>query len=229
MDAVVHGFPVTPRTGLQVEINALWYNAILFSLQIAGQTGDKKFIGEWEQISKLAGASFIQTFWSEEKKHLADYVDGDYKDFTVRPNQVIAASMEQTPLTRDMIKMVLDVVESELLTPRGLRTLSPKNENYKGIYQGNQEERDLAYHQGTAWPWLLQHFAEAYLKIHKKSGLSLVKKIYEGFEEVMTDYGIGSISEIYDGDPPHEAKGAVSQAWSVAALLRIRRLMEPCL
>lgn len=226
MDAVVHGFPVTPRTGMQVEINALWYNAILFSLQIAGKSGDTRFTGEWEQVSKLTGTSFIQTFWSEEKKYLADYVDGDYKDFTVRPNQVIAASMEYTPLTKDMIKMVLDVVEGELLTPRGLRTLTPTNENYKGVYRGNQEERDLAYHQGTAWPWLLQHFAEAYLKIHKNSGLSLVKKIYEGFEEVMTDYGIGSVSEIYDGDPPHEARGALSQAWSVAALLRIRKLIE---
>jgi len=226
MDAVVHGFPVTPRTGMPVEINGLWYNDIVFSMQIAEKSGDTRFRSEWEEVSKRAGTSFVQTFWNEEKKYLADYVDGDYKDFTVRPNQVIAASLEHTPLTKDMIKMILDIVEGELLTPRGLRTLSPKNENYKGVYEGNQEERDLAYHQGTVWPWLLQHFAEAYLKIHKKSGLSLIKNIYEGFEEVMTESGIGSISEIYDGDPPHEAKGAVSQAWSVATLLRIKKLME---
>jgi predicted glycogen debranching enzyme len=226
MDAVVHGFPVTPRTGMPVEINALWYNAVLFSMEIAGKSGDLKYCQEWGPVANLTGVSFIQTFWDAGRQYLADYVDGNFKDLTVRPNQVIAASMEYTPLTKDMIKTILDIVEAELLTLRGLRTLSPTNENYKGVYRGNQEERDLAYHQGTVWPWLLQHFAEAYLKIHKKSGLSLIRKLYEGFEEVMTEHGIGSVSEIYDGDPPHQARGAVSQAWSVAALLRIRKLME---
>ena len=125
-----------------------------------------------------------------------------------------------------MKKSILDVVEGELLTPRGLRTLSPKNPAYKGIYKGKQESRDEAYHQGTVWPWLLEHFCEAYLEIHKKSGLSLVKKLYSGFEEEMNRNGIGSVSEIYDGDPPHEGRGAISQAWSVSALLRIRRMIK---
>jgi glycogen debranching enzyme len=134
--------------------------------------------------------------------------------------------MKYSPLSLEMKKSVLDVVESELLTPRGLRTLSPKNPDYKGIYEGNQESRDEAYHQGTVWPWLLEHFCEAYLQIHKHSGLSLVKKLYYGFEEEMNRNCVGSISEIYDGDPPHKGRGAISQAWSVAALLRIRRMIK---
>ena len=112
------------------------------------------------------------------------------------------------------------------MTPQGLRTLSPKNPLYKGIYEGKQEIRDEAYHQGTVWPWLLEHFCATYLKIYKTSGLSLVKKLYYGFEEDMNVNGIGSVSEIYDGDPPHKGKGAISQAWSVAALLRIRRMIK---
>ncbi|NJO89844.1 MAG: amylo-alpha-1,6-glucosidase, partial [Chloroflexia bacterium] len=119
-----------------------------------------------------------------------------------------------------------DVVQSELLTPKGLRTLSPKSELYIGIYQGNQEERDRAYHQGTVCPWLIGHFCQAYLKVHKNSGLHLVKNLYLGFEEEMTNGGIGTIAEIYDGDPPHEAKGAVSQAWSVAELLRLKTIID---
>ena len=134
--------------------------------------------------------------------------------------------MKYSPLTVEMKKSILDIVERELLTPRGLRTLSPKNPAYKGVYEGNQESRDEAYHQGTVWPWLLEHFCEAYLSIHKQSGLSLVKKLYYGFEDEMNKNGIGSISEIYDGYPPHEGKGAISQAWSVSALLRIRRMIK---
>ena len=134
--------------------------------------------------------------------------------------------MKYSPLRAEMKKSILDVVEKELLTPRGLRTLSPKNPAYKGVYAGNQESRDEAYHQGTVWPWLLEHFCEAYLQIHKQSGLSMVRKIYYGFEEEMNRNGIGSISEIYNGDPPHAGRGAISQAWSVAALLRIRRMIK---
>ena len=129
-------------------------------------------------------------------------------------------------LSPEQMKAVVDVVNQELLTPKGLRTLSPKNPMYKGIYQGSQEDRDMAYHQGTVWPWLLEHFCEGYLRVYKESGKSLVKKIYDGFEEDMTIHGIGSVSEIYDGNPPHKPKGAISQAWSIAALLRIEKMLE---
>jgi len=226
MDAVVNGKPVTPRIGYPVEINALWYNAIEFSLELARDANDRDFVKDWGGLPTKIQESFINNFWSSDKNYLADYVKGEFKDFAVRPNQVLAASLEYSPINEEMKKAVLDVIKSELLTSKGLRTLSPKNPSYKGRYEGNQEERDLCYHQGTVWPWLLEHFCEAYLKLYKASGVALVKKIYDAFEEDMTLHGIGTISEIYDGNPPHHPRGAISQAWSVAALLRISRMLE---
>jgi glycogen debranching enzyme len=125
-----------------------------------------------------------------------------------------------------MKKSILDVVQGELLTPRGLRSLSPNDENYKGVCEGNHEKRLKAYHQGTVWPWFLEHYAKGFLDVHKKAGQSHVKNIYEGFEEEMTTRGIGSISEIYDGNPPHFGRGAISQATGVAALLKISEMIE---
>jgi glycogen debranching enzyme len=139
---------------------------------------------------------------------------------------MIATSMKYSPLDPDQKKLILDVIEKELVTPRGLRTLSPKNPQYVGIYSGDQEERDSAYHQGTVWPWLLEHYVRGYLEIHKNSGLPLVEKLYAGFQEVISEYGIGSIGEIFDGDPPHNPVGTISQAWSVAALLQISNMID---
>ena len=226
MDAVVYDSPVTQRDGTPVEISALWYNGIRFALELAEIAGEKKFIDEWKDIPGLIEESFVPVFWYEEGGYLADCVKNGVQDIAVRPNQIIAAAMDHSPLSAEMKKSILDVVEGELLTPKGLRTLSPKNPQYKGVYKGKQEIRDEAYHQGTVWPWLLEHFCATYLKIHKTTGLSLVKKLYSGFEEDMNVNGIGSISEIYDGDPPHKGRGAISQAWSVAALLRIRRMIK---
>jgi predicted glycogen debranching enzyme len=226
MDAIVAGKPVTPRIGMPVEINALWYNAIMFSLEMAKLDNDNDFINEWGNLPELIKKCFIEIFWDEKKGYLADYVNGDYKDWSVRPNQVFATSLPFTMLDEETIRAILKVVEKELLTPRGLRTLSPKNPLYKGVYAGNQAERDNAYHQGTVWPWLLGHFVEGYLKIHGKSGLNFVKNIYEGFQTEVNRYGIGSIPELYDGDPPHNPCGAISQAWSVAELLRINQLIK---
>jgi predicted glycogen debranching enzyme len=226
MDAVVHGKPVTPRIGYAVEINALWYNAIVFSLELAHRAGDKKFISNWKDWPAKIGKSFVETFWDPEKGYLADCVNGECKDWAVRPNQVIAASLKYSPIDDEMKKALLDVAKKELLTSRGLRTLSPNDPDYIGIYEGDQEKRDLAYHQGTVWPWLLEHFCEAYRKIHRHTGINLLKEIYEGFEDEMMQHGIGTISEIYDGDPPHHPKGTISQAWSVASLLRIQQMIE---
>jgi len=221
MDAVVDGYPVTQRKGFAVEINALWYNAVKFALELAEKAGDNKFIKEWVNMPEKIKESFRIVFCDPDKAYLADYVDGDYKDWSVRPNQIFAVSFKYSPLDNDKKKQVLDTVRKELLTPRGLRTLSPKNPDYKAVYEGNQEKRDKAYHQGTVWPWLLGHFCEGYLKLHKKSGIGFVRQLVEGFEEVMNEHGIGSISEIYDGNPPHLPGGAISQAWSVAEILRI--------
>jgi len=225
MDAVVDGKPVTQRAGCPVEVNALWYNAVCQALQWT-EKRDPRFRKEWAPLPELIRSSFISQFWSEEKGYLADYVQGTFRDFAVRPSQVIATAMEYSPLTIEMKKSVLDVVEGELLTTRGLRSLSPKNEAYQGVCEGNQAQRDLAYHQGTAWPWLLEHFAKGYLEVHKKSGHTLIKRIYDGFEEELSNRGIGSISEVYDGNPPHDPRGTISQATGVAALLRTGEMIE---
>lgn len=221
MDAVVHGKPVTPRMGFPVEINALWYNALMFCLDLARRAKDEEFVRTWESLPQKVHDSFLSAFWDAKKGYLADVVDLKTTDWSIRPNQIIAVSMEYSMLTPEMKNAVIQVVERDLLTPRGLRTLSPTNENYKGIYKGTQEQRDRAYHQGTVWPWLLEHFCEAYMNLHKESGLSFLENLINGFEPVITELGIGTIPEIFDGDPPHRARGAISQAWSVAALLRI--------
>jgi predicted glycogen debranching enzyme len=226
MDATIKGQPVTPRTGYNVEINALWFNAIMFILELAEKFEDNEFIATYGPLPVKIRDSFQELFWSDQKKYLADYVDENGAHWEVRPNQIFAYSLPFSMISKDQAKIMLDVVKSELLTSRGLRTLSPNHENYIGIYEGNQEERDLAYHQGTVWPWLLGHFCEAYLKVHKKSGLQMVKDLYFGFEAEMTNAGIGTISELFDGNPPHEAKGAISQAWSVAELLRLKKIIE---
>jgi predicted glycogen debranching enzyme len=225
MDAVIDGQLVTPRPGFVVEVNALWYNAVCQALQWS-EKRDRAFFKSWSHLPELIRNSFVEQFWNLERGYLADYVIGDCKDFSVRPSQLIAVSVDHSPLTSEMKKSILDVVESELLTPRGLRSLSPKNEAYKGVYDGDQVKRNTAYHQGTIWPWFLEHYTKGVLDVHKNSGKSQVKKIFEGFEEEMSVRGIGSISEIYDGNPPHIGRGAISQATGVAALLRISEMIE---
>lgn len=226
MDAVVEGKPVTPRTGYDVEINALWYNALLFSLEIAGKVNDTKFIEEIGNLPELVKKSFLETFSDPSKKYLADYVQGNFKDWAVRPNQLIAAALPYSPIDDNFKNSILEIIEKELLTVRGIRSLSPQHPDYKGTCSGNVTEKDLAYHQGTAWPWLLSFYAETYLQLHQKSGVNKIRKIYHAFEEEMDKHGIGTISEVYDGNPPHEARGAISQAWSVAALLYINNLLK---
>ncbi|MBK7214971.1 MAG: glycogen debranching enzyme family protein [Bacteroidales bacterium] len=226
MDAVVDGKPVTPRMGLTVEVNALWYNAIMFAIELASKAGDTAFVAEWQSIADRIPSAFTDTFWLEDKKYLADFVEGVHRNMSVRPNQLFAASLPYSPLNEEQCKGVVDRVQNELLTPRGIRTLSPKNPLYKPEYTGNQTERDMAYHQGSVFPWLLGHFAEAYLKLHEKSGVAYIEKLYKQFEVVMSEHGIGTISELYDGDPPHKPSGAISQAWSVAELLRMKYLLS---
>ncbi|MDX2302227.1 MAG: amylo-alpha-1,6-glucosidase [Microscillaceae bacterium] len=226
MDSVIDDKPVTPRVGMPVEINALWYNAVAFSLELARAAKDEQFMAEWEYLPEKIKDSFVKTFWSNQKRYLADCVRGEYIDWSVRPNQVFAVSLPYSPLDNDQKRAVLNIVESDLLTPKGLRTLSPKHPDYRGIYGGSPEDRDTAYHQGTVWPWLLGHFCEAYLKLYKKSALDKVKSWYHNFEDDMRMHGIGSISEIYDGNPPYRPNGAISQAWSVGEVLRIRYMIQ---
>ena len=227
MDAIVDGVPVTPRSGYAVEINALWYNAVCFALDTARGARDRAFVREWEKMPELIARSFTELFWDEELGYLADYVsDPEKRNMQVRPNMVIATSLPYTMLTKEQMKSILDIANRMLVTPRGLRTLSPSEEGYQGIYCGTQEKRDSAYHQGTVWPWLLGPFCEGWLRVYGQGGVARVRKLIMGFEETLTEAGISTISEIYDGDPPHEPRGAISQAWSVAEVLRIYNLLE---
>jgi predicted glycogen debranching enzyme len=227
MDAVVNGIPVTPRRGYAIEINALWYKAICNTLEIAKTEKDKKFIKEFEHLPELIRKSFLELFWDEKAGYLADYVnDEERKNLFVRPNMVIAVSLPYSMLDKEQMKKILDVTDKELVTPRGLRTLSPGNKFYKGTYCGNQEERDKAYHQGTVWPWLLGPFCEGWLKVYGRQGVQKIKNLVYGMEECMGEHGITTLSEIHDGDPPHAPRGAVSQAWSVGEVLRIIDLLE---
>jgi len=227
MDAVVNGNPVTPRRGYAVEINALWYNAICFTLEMAKSVKDKTFIKEFGHLPGLIKNSFLELFWDEKAGYLADYInDEEGKNIFVRPNMVIAVSLPYSMLDKEQMKKILDVADKELVTPRGLRTLSPGNKFYKGTYYGNQEERDNAYHQGTVWPWLFGPFCEGWLKVYGIQGVQKIKRLIYGMEEVMGEHGITTLSEIHDGDPPHAPRGAISQAWSVGEVLRIIDLLD---
>ena len=168
----------------------------------------------------------MDTFWNDDYAYLADYVNGDYKDWSIRPNMLLAISLPYSPLKKEYMKSILEIVKGELLTVRGLRTLSPNHSDYEGVYFGDQNKRDSQYHQGTVWPWLIGSFVEAYLKVKGKSGIRKMEWYIEQFEDVMTEHGVGSISEIYDGNPPHLPRGTISQAWSVAELIRAMDVIE---
>lgn len=226
MDAVVEGVPVTPRAGYAVEINALWYNAVRFMLELARENGDEKFVKEWNSLPERIEESFNTVFWNEELGYLADYVDENGQNMNLRPNQVIAASMPYSPINDEKKSSIINAIKDELLTSKGLRTLSPNHPDYKGFYAGDQATRDKAYHQGTVWVWQLSHYVEACFKLHGKTFVSRAKEIALAFEEDMTDYGLCSIAEVYDGNPPHHPGGSISQAWSVSEILRIIQMIK---
>ncbi|MEG1498617.1 MAG: amylo-alpha-1,6-glucosidase [Bacteroidales bacterium] len=226
MDAMVHGKPVTQRMGMPVEINALWYNAIMFAIEASRLNKEKEFEAEWDALMKNFPEVFKACFWDKSKGYLADVVKDSYKDWSLRPNQIIAASLPYSPISEKIKQLVVEKVKHVLLTSKGLRTLTPLDVNYEGTYAGDQSSRDTCYHQGTVWVWLLGHFAEAYLRVYGKEGKTYVRKLYMGFESALSELCMGSVAEIYDGDPPHKAKGAVSQAWSVSELLRIKYLLD---
>lgn len=226
MDAVVDGKPITPRSGCQVEINALWYNALCFASEMAKSAKDHEFVNEWKGIIKEFPTVFKETFWDKERGYLADFVDGEYKNFQVRPNMLIAASLPYTAISEKIRQLIVKKCTEELLTTKGIRTLSPNDADYKGYYGGNQAERDAAYHQGTCWPWLLIPYANALVAVHQKKAFPALERILYDFESDIKSYGISTIGEIYDGAPPHRPNGCISQAWSVAALLYIKWVLQ---
>jgi len=225
MNAMGHGRPVTPRTGYIVEGNALWYNALCFVSELLREGGNEIFADKLKEQAEKTAKSFVEVF-RNEYGYLFDYVDGYMMDWSVRPNMIFAVAFDYSPLDRVQKKQVLDIVTKELLTPKGLRSLSPKSGGYNPCYVGPQTNRDYAYHQGTAWPWLMGFYMEAYLRIYKMSGLSFVERYLYGFEDEMTSHCVGSIPELFDGNPPFKGRGAVSFAMNVAELLRILKLVS---
>jgi predicted glycogen debranching enzyme len=225
MNSTANGKPVVPRSGYIVEFNALWYNALKFCALMASENGDVQGAATIETLATQVKDSFVETFVNEYG-YLLDYVDGTMMDWSVRPNMIFAVAFDYSPLNQQQMKSVVDICTRELLTPKGLRSLSPKSGGYNPIYVGPQTQRDYAYHQGTAWPWLGGFYMEACLKLYKRSRLSFVERQMVGYEDEMDYHAIGTISELFDGNPPFHGRGAMSFAMNVAEILRTLKLME---
>lgn len=225
MNSTANGRPVVPRTGYIVEFNALWYNAFRFAAKIYANIGKNEKVDELEQLSAKCKQSFVDTFLNDYG-YLFDYVDGNMMDWSVRPNMIFAVALDYSPLSQDQKKSVLDICTRELLTPKGLRSLSPKSGGYNPMYVGPQVQRDYAYHQGTAWPWLGGFYMEACLKLYKRTRLSFIERQMVGYEDEMMINCLGTIPELSDGNPPFRARGAMSFAMNVAEILRTLNLME---
>lgn len=228
MNAYVNGRPVTERAGFQVETNALWYNAICFALEMENKFGSKKsqFINKWTSIRDLVKLNFTKTFWNESRGFLADYVDNYGQHMDVRPNQIYAIWCKYSPVEEEFYPSILKVIDSELVTSRGIRTLSPRNAAYKGVYEGAQAARDEAYHQGCTRPFLLEPYVAVCLQVKGPSFVKKAEWLLEGFYEDLAKHGVGYFSELYDGDPPHEAHGAIASALSTAALLSVESMLD---
>ena len=221
MNSTINGKPVVARSGYIVEFNALWYNALKFYKELAGDKADESA----DVLINKMDTSFVETFLNGYN-YLLDSVSGGYVDWSVRPNMIFAVAFPYSPLNRVQKRAVIDIVTKELVTPKGLRSLSPKSEGYRPNYVGTQNERDLAYHQGTAWPWLFGAYLESYLKIFGKGGISFVERMLISIEEEMSLHCIGTLAEIFDGNPPYTGRGAVSFAMNVAAILRVLEMLK---
>ena len=224
MNSTANGRPVVPRSGYIVEFNALWYNALKFCASIATDNGRVDEAAELNDLADVAGESFVNTFLNEYG-YLYDYVDGNMVDWSVRPNMVFAVAFDYSPLSKEQKRSVLDICTRELLTPKGLRSLSPKSGGYNPMYVGQQTQRDYAYHQGTAWPWLEGFYFEACIKLYKHTRLSFIERQLVGFEDEMSYHALGSISELFDGNPPFHGRGAMSFAMNVAEILRASKML----
>jgi predicted glycogen debranching enzyme len=223
MDAKIGDWVVTPRTGKAVEIQALWYNALCSMADFATRFGKNTDQTKYLAMAAKARASFNKLFWNKEDECLFDVVNLDESDASIRPNQIVAVSLPHTMLSSTKARKVVDKVEAELLTPVGLRSLSPKDSRYVPIYTGSPFDRDAAYHQGTVWGWLIGGFVDAYQKVHSKDAKALarVSEIIAAFKAHLSESMVGQLAEIFDADSPHTARGCAAQAWSVAELLRI--------
>ena len=228
MNAYVHGHPVTERAGYQIETNAYWYNALCFAIDMENKYGLKKsvFVDRWTPVRDLVKENFQPTFWRPEWGYLVDYVGNGPQDQAVRPNILIPLYLEYCPVDDEVVSEVVMTINDELLTKRGLRSLSPRNDAYRGVYEGSQIDRDLAYHQGCAFPELLAPYIDLCFRMMGGTFYGRAKYLVEGFYEDISKHGVGCFSELYDGDPPHEPHGAIASAMSTAALLHIEHVMN---
>ncbi len=224
MNAYIGGRAVTERAGYQVETNALWYNAICFALEHEKKTS--AFSKKWTPVKELIEKNYERTFWNPDLGFLADYVDNGGQHLELRPNQLWAVSLDHRCVSDEVVSEVMRLVNAELVTRRGIRTLSPRDIRYKGVYEGSQLERDEAYHNGCAWPFLLSQFCYASFNMMGSSFVKRAEWLTEGFYEDLSKHGVGCFSELYDGDPPHEPHGAISSAMTTAALLNINWLID---
>ena len=224
MNAYINGRAVTERAGYQVETNALWYNAICFAL--ANERKTSSFSKKWTPIKELIEKNYQPTFWNADLGFLADYVDNGGQHLELRPNQLWAVSLDYVCVDDEVISNVMRLVNAELVTRRGIRTLSPRDVRYDGVYEGTQQERDEAYHNGSSWPFLLAQYCYASFNMMGKNFIKRAEWLTEGFQEDLSKHGVGCFSELYDGDPPHEPHGAISSAMTTAALLNINWLIQ---
>ncbi len=223
MDVKVDGYVPTPRYGKPVEVNALWLNALLMLAEMEENLArDIQSAVILRKLADQVAASFTKAFWNRDSGYLYDVVQGDFRDPAIRPNQIFAVSLPYSPLDKEQQRAVFDVVTKHLLAPNGLRTLTPKHEKYVAKYTGNTFKRDCAYHQGTVWPWLIGAYCDAYIKVNGsgKAQRKEVARILQGSFDHLEDFGLGSIAEIFDADPPYRGVGCFAQAWSVAEVLR---------
>ena len=225
MNSTINGRPAVPRSGYIVEFNALWYNALKFAATIATDMGEPHETENLEEMAARCKEAFVDTFLNEYG-YLYDFVDGNMVDWSVRPNMIFAIALDYSPLELSQKKSVLDVCTRELLTPKGLRSLSPKSGGYNPMYIGPQIQRDHAYHQGTAWPWLGGFYMEACLKLYKRTRLSFIERQMVGYEDEMFYHCLGTIPELFDGNPPFHGRGAISFAMNVGEILRTLELLE---
>ena len=222
MNTTEFGRPLIPRTGYIVEFNALWYNALKFAMEISN---NQEKIDEMTVVAEKYEANFAKMF-TAPGGYLYDYMTDTYADPSVRPNQLWALGLKYTPLNKAQRKAALDMVTKELLTPKGIRSLTPKAGQYRPYYWGNANERNVAYHNGAVWPWLLGIYTEAYLSVFTRSGVAFIKRRLFSYEEEMSRHCIGTLSEVYDGNPPFYGHGAMSLSINQAEVLRALRLLQ---
>lgn len=221
MDAIVHGEAVTPRIGYPVEINALWYNALCFMREMCERMASRQLLKLLANEPERVAESFCNTFVLPQG-YLSDVVDGAGLHTSIRPNQILAVSLPYSPLPQTIQIQVLAICEQDLYTPLGLRTLSPKNPAYHGRYEGSEPERDRAYHQGTIWTWLIAPYVAAVERVRgKEEATRIAHEVLTALEREMHRCGLGTLGEVYDGDPPHTPGGSIAQAWSVAAAMEL--------